>query len=92
MEPLMFCDDRRDQTFQTLERYVRVVRDLAIEFDAVLVPFQSRIGEQIQNVSAEKWLLDSVHPHVWAHARIAQRYLKSTRLYQSRSSKNFFLL
>ena len=80
MEPFMFCDDRRDQIFQTLQKYVQVVRDLASEFDAVLVPLQSRIDEQVKHVPAEKWSLDSVHPHLWAHAWIAQRWLEATGL------------
>ena len=80
MEPFMFCDDRRDQIFQTLQKYVQVVRDLASEFDAVLVPLQSRIDEQIKRVPPEKWSLDSVHPHVWAHAWIARRWLEATGL------------
>jgi hypothetical protein len=68
----MFCDGRQDKVLQALQKYARLVNDLARELDAVLVPFQNRIDEQIQYMSAEKWLLDSVHPHVWAHACIAQ--------------------
>ena len=64
IEPFMFCDGWQDKVLQALHEYVRVVDDLAREFNAVLVPLQSRIDEQIQYVPAEKSSLDSVHPHV----------------------------
>ena len=80
MEPFMFCSDRENRMFQGLRRYIEVLHRLADEFDAVLVPLQSRIDEQIEKVPPEKWSMDSVHPYVWAHAWIAQRWLEATSL------------
>ena len=80
MEPFMFCDDCEDTMFKGLSAYVRSVRTIAEQFEAVLVPLQSRIDEQIKGVPSEKWAADFVHPYLWAHGWIAQRWLEATCL------------
>lgn len=80
MEPFMFCSDRENPMFKGLRTYIRTVQELAQEFDGVLVPLQSKIDEQIKQVPPEKWASDMVHPYVWAHAWIAQRWLEATGL------------
>jgi len=80
IEPFMFCDDAENKIFQDLRTYIRIVHNLAKEFDAVLVPLQGWIDEQIKQVPPEKWSQDSVHPYIWAHAWIAQRWLEATGL------------
>ena len=74
----MFCDDPNDQMFKDLRTYIRVVHRLTDEFDAVLVPLQDRIDEHIKQVRPERWSEDMVHPYVWAHAWISQRWLEAT--------------
>jgi len=61
-------------------KYIETVHSLAKEFSAVLVPVQSCINKKIDAVPAEKWSSDMVHPHEWAHAWIAQRWLDATNL------------
>jgi lysophospholipase L1-like esterase len=78
MEPFMFCDDQNNEMLKSLRRYVNIVERFAEEFGAVLVPLQSEIDKQIKLVPPEKWSSDSVHPYVWAHAWIAQRWLQAT--------------
>lgn len=80
MEPFMFCNNPENPMFKALRIYIETVHKLAEEFDAVLVPLQSRIDEQIKQVPPEKWAMDSVHPYVWAHAWIAQRWLEAAGL------------
>jgi acyl-CoA thioesterase-1 len=80
MEPFMFCDDPGDAVFEGLQQYVQIVRGLADEFNAVLVPLQRLINEEIELVPPGKWSEDSVHPYVWAHAWIAKRWLETTGL------------
>jgi len=80
MEHFMFSNNPRNPMFEGLRTYIQTVHKLAQEFDAVLVPLQSRIDEQIAQVPPEKWSADSVHPYVWAHAWIAQRWLEATGL------------
>jgi len=53
---------------------------LAEEFDAVLVPLQKFVEEQIAEVTDEKWSADFVHPYIWANAWIAQHWLEVTSL------------
>lgn len=78
IEPFMFCDDKENKIFKDLKTYIRVVHKLSEESDAVLVPLQSRIDEQIKQIPPEKWSDDSVHPYIWAHAWIAWQWLEAT--------------
>lgn len=80
-EPFMFCNDFNDPVFAELRHFVEVVRVIAKDFDAVLVPLQKLIDEQIKQIPPQKWSADSVHPEVWAHAWIAQQWLISTGLF-----------
>jgi len=80
MEPFMFCDDKTNPAYKSLQQYIHAVRSLAEEFDAVLVPLQELIDKKIKQVSPGKFSDDMVHPYVWAHAWIAQRWLAATKL------------
>ena len=79
-EPFMFCNDPSNPMFEVLSTYIGIVHRLAEEFDAVLVPLQSELDRQLQTVTPLRWSNDSVHPYVWAHAWIAQRWLDATHL------------
>jgi lysophospholipase L1-like esterase len=78
IEPFMFCDDKENKIFKDLRTYIWIVHNLSGEFDAVLVPLQTLIDEQIKQIPPEKWSGDSVHPYIWAHAWIAKRWLEAT--------------
>ena len=78
MEPFMFCDDTDNPIYRDLQNYIASVRELAEQFDAVLVPLQKSINEMIRRVPPGKWSDDMVHPYVWAHCWIAQRWLEAT--------------
>jgi acyl-CoA thioesterase I len=80
IEPFMFCNDEADPMFQDLPPYIEIVRRLADEFDATLVPLQTFIDKQITSVPPQKWSKDMVHPSTWAHAWIAERWLEVTGL------------
>jgi acyl-CoA thioesterase-1 len=80
MEPFMFCNDTENAVYVTLQEYIRTVNNFAKEFEAVLVPLQKLIDKKIKQVSPEKWSDDMVHPFMWAHAWIAQRWLECTNL------------
>jgi lysophospholipase L1-like esterase len=80
IEPFMFCDDLNNPVFVELRRFVEKVRLIAADFDSVLVPLQKSIDEQIRQVPPQNWSLDMVHPEVWAHAWISQRWLEATGL------------
>ena len=76
----MFCDDLNNPVFVELRRFVEKVRVIAADFNAVLVPLQKAIDERIKEVLPQNWSLDMVHPEVWAHAWISQRWLETTGL------------
>ncbi|MHC4395459.1 MAG: SGNH/GDSL hydrolase family protein [Planctomycetota bacterium] len=80
VEPFMFCSDSENEMFKGLWDYIDIVHRLTVEFEAVVVPLQKFIDEQIEQVPAERWSLDYVHPYVWAHAWIAQRWFEVTGL------------
>lgn len=80
MEPFIFCDDKANPAYKTLQQYIHAVRALVAEFDAVLVPLQELIDKKIKEVSPEKFSDDMVHPYEWAHAWIAQQWFEATKL------------
>jgi len=80
MEPFMFCDDKTNPAYKTLQGYIHAVHTLAEKFNAVLVPMQKLIDEKIKKVPPEKFSDDMVHPYVWAHCWIAQRWIEATKL------------
>jgi lysophospholipase L1-like esterase len=80
-EPFMFCDDFTNPMFAQLRHYIESVRTIAKDFNAVLVPLQTAIDEEIKKVPPQKWSSDSVHPELWAHAWIARQWLNSTGLF-----------
>ena len=80
LEPFLFCGDRQNPVYRALLPYVEIARRLAAEHAAVLVPLQESIDRCIVEVPPEKWSPDMVHPHLWAHAWIAQRWLEAAGL------------
>ena len=80
MESFLFCRDRGNVLYRALMPYVEAVRRLAVRHDAVLVPLQLHLDRQILEIPPERWSEDSVHPCLWAHAWIAQRWLDATGL------------
>jgi lysophospholipase L1-like esterase len=80
MEPFLFCHDRQNPVYRALLPYIEIVRRLAAKHSAVLVPLQRRVDELIAEVPPESWSDDMVHPHLWAHAWIAQCWLEATGL------------
>lgn len=80
MEPFMFCDDTDNPIFRDLQNFIASVHKLVEQFDAVLVPLQKFINETIEHVPPGKWSDDMVHPFIWAHCWITQRWLDATCL------------
>ena len=80
IEPFMFCTDLKNQMLRRLKPYIDAVQRLVQEFDAIPVPLQKLFNEYSPGVPQEKWSDDFVHPYVWAHAWIANRWLDATSL------------
>ena len=80
LEPFLFDNDSHNPVLQSLQPYLASVRTLAQRHNAVLVPLQQRLDEQMTEVPPARWSQDTVHPYLWAHAWIAQRWLAATGL------------
>jgi acyl-CoA thioesterase I len=80
MEPFMFGRDPYPKVFEALAPYIEAVRRLASRYEAVLVPLQAQIDRLIPEIPPEKWSADTVHPYLWAHAWIAQQWLRAAGL------------
>ncbi|HEX7063434.1 MAG TPA: SGNH/GDSL hydrolase family protein [Bacillales bacterium] len=71
---LPFPEDR-EQWRQDLDPKIQVVRKLAREFNAVLVPFDGAFAQVTAKRSPEFWAHDGVHPSSAGHALMAQKWL-----------------
>jgi hypothetical protein len=80
MEPFLFCDDKTNPVYITLQEYIRVVHSIAEKFSAILVPLQDSIDKKIKIVPQNKWSDDMVHPYQWAHCWITKRWFETTHL------------
>ena len=57
----------------------QVVRELAKDFGAVLIPTQDILDEASKRASKEYWLADGVHPLLAGHQLIADAWLKAVK-------------
>jgi lysophospholipase L1-like esterase len=76
MEPfvLPYPEDRRGWRFD-LDPRITVVRDLAVEFQADLIPLDGMFSAAATRAPASYWLGDGVHPTPAGHALIANAWL-----------------
>ncbi len=79
-EPFLFANDPHYPVLEALQPYLSIMRRLAKKHAAVLVPLQQRLNEQMTQVPPTQWSEDTVHPYLWAHAWIAQRWLAAVGL------------
>lgn len=77
MEPFMFCEDPANAMLAELPAYIDIVRTLADEFDAILVPVHTNYTQLTDKRSADQWTDDTVHPYEWAHAWIAEQWINT---------------
>jgi lysophospholipase L1-like esterase len=57
----------------------KVVRKLAKDFDAILIPTQDILNKAAKRASKEYWLADGVHPLLAGHQLIADAWLKAVK-------------
>ncbi|GGH16141.1 SGNH/GDSL hydrolase family protein [Paenibacillus segetis] len=60
---------------ERIKNYQAVVRELAVQFNAVHIPLQELFNEAAQRVDAAYWLWDGVHPTAAGHDLIAKQWL-----------------
>lgn len=56
-----------------------IVRQLAEEYHTLFVPLQEVFNQAAQNVTAEYWLWDGVHPTAAGHQLLAREWLKTVQ-------------
>lgn len=77
-EPFLLSADS-DLWRDALDPKIEVVRKLALEYDAILVPLDKILKESCTKKPPEYWAPDGVHPSPVGHALIAQSWIQSVR-------------
>lgn len=65
---------------EDLNPKIEVVHKLAIEFNAILIPFDKIFQEVSKLRPPEFWAVDGVHPTPAGHALMAQHWLKAVKI------------
>jgi lysophospholipase L1-like esterase len=79
-EPLLLhVQAGQDKWREDLNPKIDVVRKLAIEYDAVLVPLDGIFAQAATVQPPTVWTADGVHPTQAGHALVAQAWLKSIK-------------
>ena len=77
LEPFLLpCHGNFRKLTQDLNRKIEVVRKLAVEFDALLIPLNGVFLKACLKREASFWSLDGAHPTLAGHALIAQSLIK----------------
>jgi lysophospholipase L1-like esterase len=63
-----------DKWFPIFDEYRKVARNIATEFDAPFVPFQSVFDKAVALAPANYWSLDGIHPSVAGAALMAKAW------------------
>ena len=74
-EPYLIEPDRTEPQRAQSDHYVAVVRELAVEFDALLIRAQDAFDRVLTHRPSTHWSPDRVHPNAAGHAVIAGAYL-----------------
>ncbi|WP_138418848.1 SGNH/GDSL hydrolase family protein [Aquibacillus sediminis] len=77
MEPTIIEEDVHSPGNQKLKDYVQIVRDLADQFDALLVPTHRVFGNFMSNPKHPKLTVDGVHMNSLGNLLMAQTWLKT---------------
>ena len=77
LEPFLLpCHGNFRKLTQDLNRKIEVVRKLAVEFDALLIPLNGVFLKACLKREASFWSLDGAHPTLAGYALIAQSWIK----------------
>ena len=84
MEPFAHIESQQNTSASatiraaTLRSEQKIVRKLAMEFDALFVPLQDIFNEAMKQREPSYWIWDGTHPTEAGHALIAREWLKAT--------------
>lgn len=71
--------DDRKQWREDLDPKINAVRELAREYDALLVTFDALFAQAATKADPAYWAADGVHPSLAGHALMAQAWLERVR-------------
>ena len=82
MEPFYISNDFKSDNFRslvlkTIPDYIKIVRRLAGEFDALLIKTHDIFQEQLKYRAADTFCAEPVHPNATGHLVIAHELLKA---------------
>ncbi len=77
VESFYLSTDPEHVSIKTLTEYLEVVRSLAEEFDALLVPVHQDFQKALAVRPSEEWSEDNVHPFPQGHMFIALSWLRT---------------
>jgi lysophospholipase L1-like esterase len=56
-----------------------IAKDIAREFDAIFVPYQSAFNDALKRAPADYWIWDGIHPMPAGHELMAREWLKAVK-------------
>jgi lysophospholipase L1-like esterase len=66
-----------DKWYPTFDLFRKAARDIADEYNAAFVPFQSVFDKALESAPGSYWTLDGVHPAIPGEALMAQAWMKA---------------
>lgn len=74
---VLHCGVVTDGWITEMDERRKVVRELAGEYDALFVPFQSVLDEALSDAGPDYWAADGVHPTPAGHRLLADAWLST---------------
>lgn len=71
--------DVQERALDDIAARAAIVRQLATETGAVVVPLQAIFGAALRQASAGYWLFDGIHPNAQGHWLIAEAWLRASK-------------
>ncbi len=68
-----------DKWYPTFDLFRKAARDLADEYDAAFVPWQSVFDKALETAPGAYWSLDGVHPAIPGEALMAQAWMEAVK-------------
>ena len=81
MEPFVLCGSATEEAFPQFKADVAekaaAVRKIAEEYGLPFIPLQQGLDELTKSAPNDYWLLDGVHPTIYFHQYIADRWIET---------------
>ena len=73
------CGAVDDRWFPEITDRMAIVKQIARDYDAVLVDFQAAFDEAVKTTAPDYWAADGVHPTLAGHTLMAQTWVEAVR-------------